>query len=276
MSLPQSLKKQFEELSHQGDEEFDSTKAGFLLSKALKPSKKIEEYTQQLDLIAQKCAEQVKKADGFDQKVKKFSQFLVETEGFHGDEDAYDDLDHMNFFSILETKCATTMGLSLIYLHCAKACGLQAEALNFPGHSLICLQEGAKRIIIDPFAGAIQLDAHDLRQFLKVIGGADVELSPKFYQGLTPKTLFMRYVNAVKAHFLRCMQMEKALEMLQVLTALQPDSSTYWREMGLLQARTGLMKEAANSLKTALKFTKDPETIRHTQHIIADIEKKPT
>ncbi|NVK18719.1 MAG: hypothetical protein HWE30_08495 [Methylocystaceae bacterium] len=275
MSLPENLKKEFDGLACQRDEGFDSTKAAFLLSKALKPSKKIEQYAEKLELIATNCADQVKHADRFDQKIKKYSHFLVESEGFHGDEEAYDDLDHMNLFSILDTKCGTAMGLSLIYLHCAQKCALQAEALNFPGHSLICLQEGAERIIIDPFAKAVQLDAHDLRQFLKVIGGADVELNPKFYQGLSPKTLFMRHLNAVKAHFLRCMQMEKALEMLQVLTALQPKSATYWRETGLLQARVGFMSEAANSLKTALKYTTDPETIRHTQHIIDDIEKKP-
>jgi len=120
----------------------------------------------------------------------------------------------------------------------------------------------------------VELDAYNLRQLLKVIAGAEAELKPEFYESLSPKTLAMRHINAIKMHYLRCSQLPQALEILECLTILEPESSAFWREKGLLQARINQLEEAILSLKTSLNYTTNLDTIRHTQHILADLEKK--
>ncbi|MDV7339907.1 transglutaminase-like domain-containing protein [Terasakiella sp. A23] len=273
MSLSDRLIQDFQSLALQGDDDFDCTRAGLLVSKILKPSGDPAFYEEKLTVLAERLARYPQDKDDLVDKVAALRAILVEAEGFCGDEDAYDDLDHMNLFCVLDQKCGTAMTLSLIYRDVAKRCGWAVEVLNFPGHSLIRLEEGAARVILDPFAGCIELTAFDLRQFLQVIGGPETELSPVHYDAISPKTLIMRHLFAIKSHFLRCEQISQALEILHVLILLEENSAAYWREAGLLQARIGLLKEAVFSLEKAVENTTDPQAIRHTQNIIADIKK---
>lgn len=272
MSLPDHLIRGFEALSSQSDAEFDYAKAWVFASKALRPSAKIDDALQQLHSLGEGLSLRLSGQQTLSDKITQLRLYMVEDKGFHGDEDAYDDLDHMNLFSILDTGCGTAMGLGLIYLYGLHHCGLKADVLNFPAHCLIRVEDGAQRVIIDPFAGALELEAVDLRQFLKVIGGADVELGPQFYRELSPKTVFVRHLNAIKSHFLRCDQIREALEILQMLIILESDSAAFWRESGLLKARVGHLDEAVSDLKQSLLYTEDENTQRHTRHIIADLE----
>ncbi|WP_028878075.1 tetratricopeptide repeat protein [Terasakiella pusilla] len=272
MSLPHSLITGFEALSTQSDQDFDYARAFALVSKALRPSAKIEDGLLKLHELAEGLKTDLSADQRLTDKVAVLRAYMVGENDFHGDEDAYDDLDHMNLFSILKTGCGTAMGLGFIYLYCLHHCGLKADVLNFPAHCLIRVEEGPNRIIFDPFAGVLELEAVDLRQFLKVIGGADVELGPQYYQELSPKTVFIRHLNAIKSHFLRCEQTQEALEVLHILILLEADSAAFWRESGLLKARIGQLAQAVADLKQALLHTEDENTKRHTRHIIADLE----
>ena len=269
MSIPASLRTTFENLSTQSDDSFDMIDAALAVSKLLKPSGKVEQACTKLTQLSAR----LKDTALHKTKVDALQKVMSQEEGFHGDEDAFDDLDHMNLFCVLENKCATALTLSLLYIHCAQKCGWSAHVLNFPGYCLIAIDEGNKRVIIDPFHGCVELDAYNLRQFLKVIGGAEAELQPQFYETISAKTVAMRHINAIKGHFLRCQQLEKALDILQTLTLLEPTSATFWRETGLLQARIGQTEAATHALKTSLKFTEDINVIRHTENILADLNK---
>ncbi|WP_135081208.1 transglutaminase-like domain-containing protein [Terasakiella sp. SH-1] len=278
MNLPERLIRDLSELAHQDDHSFDALKAAFLVSKILKPSARLESYDNQIsDIIAQldkRFRQLCNYQSVLEAKVSSLQLILSQDMGFHGDEDAFDDLDHLNLFSVLDHKCGTALSLSLLYLHCAQACGWSIHALNFPGYSLICLDESNKRTILDPFHGCVEIDTYTLRQMIKVIGGAEAELQPELYQNLSPKTLSMRYIASIKAHFLRCQQIDKALDILQASLCLEPESAAFWRETGLLQARTGQLEEAIDSLNVSLKYTTDGDAIRHVQHIVQDLEKK--
>ena len=277
MSLPQSLVQQFEQLSKQPDAEFQTIEAALLVSKILQPSANIKKYHDKIRDLCTQLQEtyqhQKQIHPSLIAKITALQHVMGQDIGFHGDEDAFDDLDHMNIFQVLEHKCATALTLSLIYTHCAQQCGWKASILNFPGYCLMRLDEGAERKIIDPFHNCTELDAFNLRQLLKVIGGAEAELTPDFYESISNKTVAMRHINAIKMHFLRCEQMEKAVEILEALVSLESESPIFWREKGLLQARLQNYEDAIACLKTALRFTTDVDAIRHTEHILIDIEK---
>lgn len=278
MKLPQSLIDRLTHLSLQKDDQFDLLEAALIASKILKPSQKIETAQTAIHTLSDRLMARFKSAlqdeNELDAQVSALHYVMIREEGFHGDEEAFDDLDHLNLFSLLEQKCGTALSLSILYIHCAQTCGWNAQALNFPAYSLICLSNGAERVILDPFHGCTRLDAYNLRQIIKVIGGAEAELTPQFYETLSPKTLAMRYINSIKAHFLRCQQMEPAVEMLEALCLLENSSPTFWRERGLLLARIGLLEEAVECLQNAQSRTQDSETFRQTQFILDDLLNK--
>lgn len=277
MSLPARLITAFTELSHQEDDAFEIMECALLVSQILQPSGKIAPYRPILKKISlalkQEFEHQAQTLPPLDAQVKAVQKTLCHKFGFGTDEEAFDDLEHMNMFSLLDHKCGTAHSLSILFLHLMHACGWSAHALNFPGYCLLRIQQGRKRTIIDPFQGCIELNAADLRQFLKVIAGAEGELKPAYSEPLSAKTIALRHINAIKFHFLRCQQLLQALELSQTLIILEPTSAAFWRETGLLQARLNQNKNAINSLQTALRLTTDAQAIRHTQAIIDELEK---
>jgi len=280
MTLPPSVHKGLTTLSQQDDHAFDLCEANLLLAKLLKPSLNLSDYRARINQLIrdlQKNFDAVKDHHPtLRAKVNALQSLMCIQEGFHGDEDAFNDLDHMNLACVLDHKCGTALALSMLYIHCARACDWSVMGLNFPGCSLVCVEDGNQRAILDPFQQAAELDAYTLRQMIKILGGAEAELQPLFYDSLSPKTLFIRHLSAVKSHFLRCDQMMQGLEILQALTTLEPQSAAFWRETGLLQARIGQIDAAVDALETALSFTEEEDARRHTRHILDDLKKKQT
>jgi len=280
MTLPPSVRNGLTSLSQQDDDDFDLCEANLLLAKLLKPSLDLAAYRERINQLISdlhKSFEVLKDHQPpLRAKVSALQNLMCAQEGFHGDEDAFNDLDHMNLACVLDHKCGTALALSMLYIHCAQACGWSVMGLNFPGCSLVCMEDGNQRAILDPFQQAAELDAYTLRQMIKVLGGAEAELQPLFYDSLSPKTLFIRHLRAVKSHFLRCDQLTQGLEILQALTTLEPQSAAFWRETGLLQARIGQIDAAIDALQTALSFTEEEDARRHTRHILDDLKKKQT
>ncbi len=278
MSLPASIKEDLTRLATQDDKSFDLLTSAFCASKLLWPSANIDKYRQQVDRLCLQLKESYRQhlndVPPLAAKTAALQEVMRDKQGFHGDEDAFDDLDHLNLFSVLEHKCATALTLSLLYLHCARTLGWSARALTFPGFSLIAIDKGAQRAILDPFHGCVELDAYTLRQMIKVLGGAEAELSPHFYDTLESRTLALHHFGAIKAHFLRCVQMSQAIEVLEACLCLEPESAAFWRETGLLQARIGRLDDAVFSLSEALKYTEDEQSRRHTQRILDDLIKR--
>jgi regulator of sirC expression with transglutaminase-like and TPR domain len=278
MSLPLDLQKRLSSLSQQSDKDFDLLEASFVVSKVLRPSQDIDNYKR----LAQEIIKQLHRNYKHQltchppliAKVEALQQTMVDERNFRGEEDAFDDLEHLNLFNVLETGCGTALSLSILIVHCASQLGWTANTLNFPGYVLVRLDEGAERKIIDPFNQCCELDAFHLRQLAKIIFGADAELQPDYYKSITRKALAMRLVSAVKYHFLRCEQMGKALEMLEIQIGLEPQSAAFWRETGLLQARLNDPERAIQSLETSIDLSDDMEAIQSTRHIIEDLRKK--
>lgn len=278
MTLPSQIQHGFQSLAQQEEETFNLCEAGLLVGKVLKPSLDLNRYRDEITRLSQDLNTRFQGLclhnDPLQAKVEALQTLFCKEKGFRGDEDAYDDLDHMNMACLLDEKYGTALCLSMLFIHCTRQCGWAVFGLNFPGYNLICIEHGAKRAILDPFQGCIELDAYTLRQMIKVLGGAEAELQPLFYDMLPAKTLFIRHLGAIKAHFLRCDQVPQALEILEICHILEPSSPAFWRDSGLLHARIGQLSEAIQDLKTALKYTTDMDAIRHTERILTDLQNK--
>ena len=118
MSLSADLKRRLTLLSEQPDDEFDLLEAAFVVSKLLKPSASIEQYRSIVDTLCQQLHQAYRLQLTFHPpliaRINVLQNIMVNEQGFHGDEDAFDDPDQMNLFTVLDEKCATALTLSLI------------------------------------------------------------------------------------------------------------------------------------------------------------------
>ena len=91
----------------------------------------------------------------------------------------------------------------------ARAAGLDARGLSFPGHFVVQLDRTGERLILDPFNGGVALAADDLRGMLKVTQGTDAELTPDHYRAVTDVEVLLRLENNIK---LRLVQQDRSAD----------------------------------------------------------------
>src|SRR5262249_2621504 len=154
------------------------------------------------------------------------------------------------------------VALGVLYIHAARAQGWEAFGLNFPGHFLVRVSEGAERAIVDPFHNGTVCDAAALRDLLKATAGQDVGLSPDHYAPVADRDVLLRLQNNLKSRLLQAADHARALRVVETMLMLAPDLPELWREAGLLNARLGNMRASVGALEEFV--VRAPEgTARH-------------
>ncbi len=246
-------------LLERGDDSYDLAEVALLLAAHDLPSTDLEPYFSHLKSLYVAVEEQAER-DGLDDKSATPNQMaavlahvISDVFRYQGDEDSYDDLDNANLIRVIDRRKGLPVTLGILFIAAARAQGWNAAGLNFPGHFLIRLESlDGNRVIIDPFHGGGVLETHDLRNLLKVVSGPTEELESHHYSTVSNRDILMRLQNNIKTRRLDMGQMAEALEALESMQALMPDSAALYRESGLLHLRLGQMSQALSALETYL------------------------
>lgn len=246
-------------LLEKGDEAFDLAEAALLLAASNSPSAELEPYRTHLAALYTSVREQAEH-DGLDNRTatpEQMAAVLAHVIGdefrYRGDEQTYDDLDNANLMRVIDRRKGLPVSLGILYIAAAAAQQWNVSGLNFPGHFLIRLEGlDGSRAIIDPFHAGQVLETPALRDLLKVVAGPAEELDSRHYKTVTYRDILLRLQNNVKTRRLDMGQMSEALEALETMQVLMPDSAALFREAGLLNLRLGQLSQALDSLETYL------------------------
>jgi regulator of sirC expression with transglutaminase-like and TPR domain len=182
-------------------------------------------------------------------RAQALNEIILLKHGYSGDELTYDDLQNANLMRVIDRRKGLPVALGILYLHAARAQGWDSVGLGFPGHFLIRLTDAAERLILDPFHGGKVCDAASLRDLLKAMAGQEVELSPEHYAPVADRDVLLRLQNNLKSRLLQADSHERALAVVETMLMLAPDLTELWHESGLLNARLGNIRAAANALE---------------------------
>ena len=120
------------------------------------------------------------------------------------------------------------VSLGILYIHAARAQGWAVDGLAFPGHFLVRMDEGDRRVIVDPFHQGQALEAGHLRGLLKQFQGADVELAPAHYAPVGNRAILLRLQNNIKS---RALQAGDGARAAAILERMPADRAGCWRPL---------------------------------------------
>ena len=167
------------------------------------------------------------------------NQVVFCSHGYTGDTLTYDDIQNANLMRVIDRKKGLPVALGILLLQTARSCGYSADGLNFPGHFLIRIGQGRERKIVDPFNGGVERTALDLRDLLKVTIGLDAELVPEHYEAAKNRDILIRLQTNIKIRHERAGRFDEAIRVVDSMLLFAPGSPFLWRELGVLQSRTG-------------------------------------
>lgn len=208
---------------------------------------------------------------------------LAGREGFTGHRDDYYAPENSFLNRVLERKRGLPITLSVLYIEVARRINAPLVGVGLPSHFIakwpLSPDEGDD-LFIDAFAGGELLDLDACRLFMMRLtatapGGPRFEA--EWIDPVGPRPILTRMLSNLKQIYLQNGETALALEVVERLALLRPDSPEELRDRGLLRLAMGEILLAAADLfsfvERAPQFPEAPRVRRRLQSI-AEVHNK--
>lgn len=254
------------------DEAIDLAEAALVLGALDKPGVTLDPYREHLAELAAVAHQAAGDHDFLETRTAAINRLMFESHGYRGDTETYDSPENANLLDVVDRRTGLPVSIGILYIHAARAAGLDITGLAFPGHFLLRATDGAERIIIDPFHGGQALEAGHLRDLLKQFMGADAELTPRHHAPVGNRDILLRLQNNIKARALKVNDTARASEILERMALVAPGVASVWQELGILSVHMGNLRRAMNALETFLDFAPSQDEEREAESLLKQIK----
>ena len=234
------------------DEAIDLADAALLLGALDRPRAPLAHYRSHVGQLGTDVAALARGGAPLERRRRHLNAVLFDAHGYAGDIESYDAPENANLLQVIDRRAGLPVSLGILYIHAARAQGWAVDGLAFPGHFLVRMDEGDRRVIVDPFHRGQALEAGHLRGLLKQFQGADVELAPAHYAPVGNRTILLRLQNNLKTRALQAGDGARAAAILERMLLIAPEAGGLWHELGTLRARLGTIKGAVEALERGL------------------------
>jgi regulator of sirC expression with transglutaminase-like and TPR domain len=192
-------------------------------------------------------------------RVDAINRVLFDGLGFHGNRDRYADVRNSCLNQVLERRTGIPITLSIVYIEAARHAGLRVEGVNFPGHFLVRVRDGATTdstdagLIVDAFNGGAILTEQDCRTLL-ARHDEDAAFTPDLLTKATRRQMFVRMLVNLKRLYVQLRSFPQAHVVTDALLALAPSSLTELRDRGLLAYHVQDYSAALRDLEEYLRL----------------------
>lgn len=172
-------------------------------------------------------------------RVEAINQCLYGTLGFRGNRDRYGDVRNSCLNQVIERRTGIPITMAIVYMEVARRAGLRVEGINFPGHFLVRVRDGAVQgeagagLIVDAFNDGAILTEQDCRALL-ARQDEPMAFRPDLLARATRRQIFVRMLVNLKRLYVQNRSFPQAHAVTDALLALSPSSLPELRDRGLL------------------------------------------
>ena len=239
------------------DADIELDKAALEISALDHPGRDLAGYLGLLETINARL--EARSGDARDpvEQAAGLAEVLASDFGFEGDRATYDDPANANLISVMDRRRGLPIALAILYVALARRLGWTAHALNTPAHVLVAV--GARRhVVLDPFNRGAVIGPGQLAAFLKNAVGPAGAVSPAHVEPMTNRAALVRLLMNQVTRAEAAQQLDRALTLLQRITAFAPSYSFAWWRRARLEQAGGDVASARQSLTSMLEITRDP------------------
>lgn len=191
-----------------------------------------------------------------------FLKVMFEEHGFEGDVKDYDSPLNSFLHHVIERRRGLPISLGVLTCHIARAAGIDAYEIAFPGHFLVGIRHTApdgshELIVIDPFYRGRMRSHRDLETHLGRLARREIKLGPEHLAPAPPDIVLMRMLNNLRASFLRRRDPVRLTRVLSRLLLLRPGSADLLVERAICRREIldddGARTDAEEALRMADK-----------------------
>ena len=232
----------------------------------------VDDYLARLDRMAETLRQKLP-ADPYPLKIiGAINDYLYADLNFRGNSIDYYDPRNSFLNQVLERQVGIPITLSLVYLELANRVGFPMVGISMPGHFLIRPTVAEMDIFVDPFHRGEIMFEQDCQERLKQMFGDSARLEPQYLAPITPTTFLVRMLTNLKMIYLQNRDVPKALDAINRILLIHPDTVTEWRDRGLIHYQQGLLDQARLDLERYLYQHPDAADAFEIRRVIEQIE----
>lgn len=202
-----------------------------------------ENHLHRLETIGDEALAAVNAEAGVDgplhARVDAINRCLYGTLGFRGNRDQYNDVRNSCLNQVIERRTGIPITMAIVYMEVARRAGLRVEGINFPGHFLVRVRDGAAGadggpgFVIDAFNDGAILTEVDCRTLL-ARHDEPMAFRPELLARASRRQVFVRMLVNLKRLYVHNRSFPQAHAVTDALLALAPSSLQELRDRGLL------------------------------------------
>ena len=252
-------------LGESGDGPHDVVTAALMLSALDRPDKKLSPFRAHLAQLVEAVRDEAHFARDADTAARALSSVIALRYGYEGERENYDDPQNADIMSVIERRRGLPVALGILYIHAARACGMDACGLLSPGHFLLRIGVRGSETLIDPFNGGAVVErepvgspAFGVAQF-----GSEADLGdmPDPLSTVGDSDVLLRLQNNIKTRALKIRETARAIEILKRMTLIAPKRNILWLELAHLQESLGALSAARAAYENCLKLSRAGEDV---------------
>jgi regulator of sirC expression with transglutaminase-like and TPR domain len=239
-----------------------------MLSALDHPRRVLQPYEAHLAEIATGAKESLRLISSVEECARVLSALLAGRYGYDGDRITYDDPRNADLISVIDRRRGMPVALGVLYLHAARAAGLDATGLNTPGHFLLRIVAGGSTALIDPFNGGAAVEREQLGAPPAMTGAAaDVLGEIGFGEPVSDTDVLLRLENNLKLRALKAHERPRALQIAGRMTLIAPSRAELWLELARLHEQDGSLGAAQKAYISCLALAK-PGAVLHNEAVL--------
>lgn len=230
-------------LGASGEGPHDIGTAALMLAALDHPTAKLEPFRAHLAELAEAARGELEFSRNAENAARGLGDILVGHYGYDGDHARYEDPGNADLMSVIERRRGLPVALGILYIHAARAAGLEAHGLSAPGHFLLALSVKGSEALIDPFNGGAAVEREHLSAPPLLLEPSHAD-DPGPLSPVSDTDVLLRLQNNIKTRALQARNMNRALEVLLHMLLIAPDRSHLWLELARLQESAGALGAA--------------------------------
>lgn len=254
-------------LGQTGEGPHDIAQAALMLSALDHPGKNLAPYRAHLSELAEAAKTVIGKMADIDAAARALSGVIAGRYGYDGERQAFDNAANADMISVIERRRGLPVILGILYIHAARAAGMESAGLYSPGHFLLRIARKGNDAVIDAFNAGAVLDRS--RMTVPGIAGpipiSDTRLGdePSPFDPVTDTDVLLRVLNNIRGRAIQAKEIARAAEIAGRMTLIAPGRPMIWLELARAQESLGSLSAAKASYGNAVNASKPGDPFRN-------------
>ncbi len=257
------------------DKNIPLAEAALMLAHHLAPDTDVAMYVKKLQAMQSELAKTVARDASTEEKINALNTYLFEEMEYQGNELDYYNPWNSFLSAVIDSKAGIPITLSILYMELGKAIGLDLRGVNMPGHFLVMLAGEKNRLVLNAFNNGEAVSDEDLRGFIAAAQGGAAGASANLDELIQPasnRDILMRLLRNLKKIYFDEDDFELAIETINLLLLINPDSAEEYRDRGLIYHQLEAFRAALEDLTRYLELAPKASDAQLVHNMLTELK----